>query len=113
MVAQRHHHSAIVRVVVGDTVRSVMQDNKIVVETELEELIEDSIVMAFLDTVEVSIHTASEFSLELMEAMKALTADIEVDLDDPIDGDVIIFTVLGLDKRLAKFLAAKQFFDEI
>ncbi|WP_237271758.1 type II toxin-antitoxin system PrlF family antitoxin [Sulfitobacter sp. M220] len=77
-------------VAVGDTVRFVMQDSKIVVETVSEEPLEDPAVMAFLDTLEGSIHTASEFPVEMMEAMKALTADIEVDLDAPIEGDVVI-----------------------
>lgn len=77
-------------VAVGDTVRFVMRDNKIVVESASEEPLEDPVVMAFLDTLEGSIHTASEFPIELMEVMKALTTDIEVDLDAPIEGDVVI-----------------------
>lgn len=77
-------------VAVGDTVRFVMQDNKVVVETATEEPHEDPAVMAFLDTIEGSIHTASDLPVEMMEVMKALTADIEVDLDAPIEGDVVI-----------------------
>ncbi|WP_177193926.1 hypothetical protein [Roseovarius lutimaris] len=46
--------------------------------------------MAFLDTIVESIDTASDFPAEMMEAMKALTAGIEVDLDAPIEGDVVI-----------------------
>lgn len=75
---------------VGDTVRFVMQDNKVVIETATEEPHEDPAVMAFLDTIEGSIHTASDLPAEMMKVMKALTADIEVDLDAPIEGDVVI-----------------------
>jgi antitoxin PrlF len=75
---------------VGDTVRFIMQDNQIVVENVLEEPLEDPTIMAFLDTLEGTIHTASGFPVEMMEIMKALTSDIEVDLDAPIEGDVVI-----------------------
>ena len=77
-------------VAVGDTVRFVMENNKVVVETASEDPLEDPAVMAFLDTLEESIDTASDFPVEMMEAMKALTADIKVDLDAPIEGDVVI-----------------------
>lgn len=74
----------------GDTVRFAMQNNKVVVEAVSEEPLEDPAVMAFLDTLEGSINTASDFPVEMMEIMKALTADIEVDLDASIEGDVVI-----------------------
>lgn len=74
----------------GDTVRFVFQDGKIIVEMASEEPQDDPAVAAFLDTLEGSIHTATPFPMELMEVMKALTADIEVDLDAPIEGDVVI-----------------------
>lgn len=51
---------------VGDTVRFVMQDNKIVVDTD------------------------SGFPADMMEAMKSLVSGIEVDLEAPIEGDVVI-----------------------
>lgn len=77
-------------VAAGDTVRFVMKDNSIVVESASEELPEDPALAAFLDTLEGSIHTASDLPVEMMEVMKALTADIEFDLDEPIEGEVVI-----------------------
>ena len=77
-------------VTVGDTIRFVMQDNKVVVEAVPEDPIEDTAVMAFLDTLEGSISAASGFPADMVEAMKALTVGIEVDLEAPIEGDVVI-----------------------
>lgn len=74
----------------GDTVRFVFQDDKIIVEVASDDPVDDPAVTAFLDTLESSIHKATPFPVELMEVMKALTADIEVDLDAPIEGDVVI-----------------------
>jgi antitoxin PrlF len=77
-------------VAAGDTVRFVLQDNKVVVESTAEEPHEDPALMAFLDTIEESLHTASGFPVEMMKVMKALTADIEVDLDAPLEDDVVL-----------------------
>lgn len=74
----------------GDTVRFVFQDDKIIVEVASIKPMDDPAVAAFLDTLEGSIHSATEFPVELMEVMKALTAEVEVDLDAPIEGDVVI-----------------------
>ena len=77
-------------VAVGDTVQFVMKDNRIVVEPASQEPVEDPALAAFLDTLEGSIDKATPFPVELLKAMKALTDGIEVDLDDPIEGDVVI-----------------------
>jgi hypothetical protein len=45
---------------------------------------------AFLGILEDSIDTATALPIELMDAMRALSADIEVDLDAPIEGNVVI-----------------------
>ena len=45
---------------------------------------------AFLATIEESLATARPFPVELMRRMRELTADIEVDLDQPIEDDVVI-----------------------
>ena len=46
--------------------------------------------MAFLDTLKGSIGAASEFPAEMVEAMKTMTVGIEVDLEAPTEGDVVI-----------------------
>lgn len=74
----------------GDSVRFVMEDDRIVVESAAKEQPDDPALVAFLDLIEGSINKASGFPVEMMEAMKALTSDIKVDLDAPIDGDVVI-----------------------
>lgn len=75
---------------VGDAVQFVVKDNNIVVESALQEPDADPAVTAFLDILDDSIDTATAFPVELMKAMAALTAGIEVDLDAPIEGDVAI-----------------------
>jgi len=75
----------------GDLVRFSMEDGKIIVEGATSvEMAEDPAVAAFLDTLEGSIATASAFPVEMMRTMKALTAGIEINLDEPIAGDVVI-----------------------
>lgn len=74
----------------GDSVRFVMQDDQIVVEAASDGTLEDPAVAAFLDILENSINEASDFPIEMMEAMRTLTKSIEVHLDAPIDGDVVI-----------------------
>ena len=60
------------------------------VEPASQEPLADPAVAAILDSIEGSIDTATAFPVELMKAMKALTAGIEVDLVAPIKGDVVI-----------------------
>ena len=75
----------------GDLVRFSMVDGKIVVEVGTsDEIPEDAAIAAFLDTLERSIAVSSDFPIEMMQAMKALTGGIDVDLDEPIEGDVVI-----------------------
>lgn len=75
---------------VGDRVQFVARDSSIVLESAQQEPDTDPDVAAFLDLVEDSIDTATAFPMDLMIAMKSLVADIEVDLDAPIEGDVVI-----------------------
>ncbi|SEL61859.1 transcriptional regulator, AbrB family [Roseivivax marinus] len=75
----------------GDLVRFSMVDGRIVVEVGTsDEEPEDPAVAAFLDTLEGSIASSSDFPVEMMQTMKALTAGIAVDLDEPIEDDVVI-----------------------
>lgn len=75
----------------GDFVSFVIDDGRVVVEVAASvDTAEDPAVAAFLDTLEGSIATASDFPVELMQMMRAFAADIEVDLDEPIEGDVVI-----------------------
>lgn len=75
----------------GDLVRFSVEDGRVVVEVGTsDEVADDPAVVAFLDTLEGSVTKASDFPVELMQTMKALTAGIDVDLDEPIEGDVVI-----------------------
>lgn len=74
----------------GDIVRFVAEDGKIVIELASEDSVEDPAVEAYLDILEGSIQTATDFPADLMNTIRALTAGIEVDLEAPIEGDVVI-----------------------
>jgi hypothetical protein len=45
---------------------------------------------AVLSEIENTIGTATDIPVDLMRAMKDLASEIEVDLDAPIEGDVVI-----------------------
>jgi hypothetical protein len=65
----------------GDAVQFVGKSSKIVVEPAIHEAEADPAVTAFPNILEESIHTATAFPVGMMEAMKTLTADVEVDID--------------------------------
>jgi antitoxin PrlF len=75
----------------GDLVGFFVEDGRSTVATAAsDDTIEDPAVAAFLATLEESLATARPFPVELMRRMRELTADIEVDLDQPIEDDVVI-----------------------
>jgi len=75
----------------GDCVTFIVDDGKIVVEASTShKAAEDPAVVAFLNTLEGSIGAASGFPVELMQTIKAATSGIKVDLDEPIEGEVVI-----------------------
>jgi antitoxin PrlF len=79
----------------GDVVSFRTVDGRIVIERDTQpEDVVDPAIAAFLDLIENDITerrgAAGDFPKPLMEAMLALTRDIEVDLDAEIDGAVAL-----------------------
>lgn len=68
----------------------VDENDRPVFDTASDELSEDIAAGPFLDFIQGSINTASDFPDEMLELVKTLTADVQVDIGGPIEGDVVI-----------------------
>lgn len=73
---------------ITETDTFAVQHNEAVVQPALDEAREDPAVLDILDTLDESMDRASVFPAEMLEAMRSLTAGVEVDLDTPLEGDV-------------------------
>tara|TARA_Y100000815_G_scaffold84886_1_gene73623 strand:+ start:1084 stop:1335 length:252 start_codon:yes stop_codon:yes gene_type:complete len=75
---------------IADTDTFAVQHNEAVVQPALDEVREDPALLDVLDTLDESMDRATVFPAEMLEAMRSLTAGVEIDLDEPLEDDVAI-----------------------
>ncbi len=75
---------------ITDTDMSAVQNIEVVVQPAVEQAREDPAVLNLLDAIDESMDRVTVFPAEMLEAMRSLTAGVEVDLDEPLEDDVAI-----------------------